>query len=87
MINKLDLSGEWLLCLDKECKGTDLVFDDTINLPNTTSTLKKANTILREKQAFLQTHINLRALHGSEKTLTSLLCNVKILNFILKEQE
>lgn len=25
MINKLDLSGEWLLCLDKECKGTDLV--------------------------------------------------------------
>lgn len=87
MINKLDLSGEWLLCLDKECKGTDLVFDDTINLPNTTSNAKKANTILREKQAFLQTHINLRALHGSEKTLTSLLCNVKILNFILKEQE
>ena len=75
MVNKLDLSGEWLLCLDKECKGTDLVFDDTINLPNTTS------------NAFLQTHINLRALHGSEKTLTSLLCNVKILNFILKEQE
>lgn len=87
MINKLDLSGEWLLCLDKEYKGTDLVFDDTINLPNTTSNAKKANTILREKQAFLQTHINLRALHGSEKTLTSLLCNVKILNFILKEQE
>lgn len=87
MINKLDLSGEWLLCLDKECKGTDLVFNDTINLPNTTSNAKKANTILREKQAFLQTHINLRALHGSEKTLTSLLCNVKILNFILKEQE
>lgn len=87
MINKLDLSGEWSLCLDKECKGTDLVFDDTINLPNTTSNAKKANTILREKQAFLQTHINLRALHGSEKTLTSLLCNVKILNFILKEQE
>lgn len=87
MVNKLDLSGEWLLCLDKECKGTDLVFDDTINLPNTTSNAKKANTILREKQAFLQTHINLRALHGSEKTLTSLLCNVKILNFILKEQE
>lgn len=87
MINKLDLSGEWLLCLDKECKGTDLVFDDTINLPNTTSNAKKANTILREKQAFLQTHINLKALHGSEKTLTSLLCNVKILNFILKEQE
>lgn len=87
MINKLDISGEWLLCLDKECKGTDLVFDDTINLPNTTSNAKKANTILREKQAFLQTHINLRALHGSEKTLTSLLCNVKILNFILKEQE
>lgn len=87
MINKLDLSGEWLLCLDKECKGTDLVFDDTINLPNTTSNAKKANTILREKLAFLQTHINLRALHGSEKTLTSLLCNVKILNFILKEQE
>lgn len=67
MINKLDLNGEWLLCLDKECKGTDLVFDDTINLPNTTSNAKKANTILREKQAFLQTHINLRALHGSEK--------------------
>lgn len=87
MVNKLDLSGEWLLCLDKECKCTDLVFDDTINLPNTTSNAKKANTILREKQAFLQTHINLRALHGSEKTLTSLLCNVKILNFILKEQE
>lgn len=87
MINKLDLSGKWLLCLDKECKGTDLVFDDTINLPNTTSNAKKANTILREKQAFLQTHINLRALHGSERTLTSLLCNVKILNFILKEQE
>lgn len=87
MVNKLDLSGEWLLCLDKECKGTDLVFDDTINLPNTTSNAKKANTILREKQAFLQTHINLKALHGSEKTLTSLLCNVKILNFILKEQE
>lgn len=87
MINKLDLNGEWLLCLDKECKGTDLVFDDTINLPNTTSNAKKANTILREKLAFLQTHINLRALHGSEKTLTSLLCNVKILNFILKEQE
>ena len=84
MINKLDLNGEWLLCLDKECKGTDLVFDDTINL---LPTLKKANTILREKQAFLQTHINLRALHGSEKTLTSLLCNVKILKFILKEQE
>ena len=41
MINKLDLSGEWLLCLDKECKGTDLVFDDTINLPNTTSNAKK----------------------------------------------
>ena len=80
MINKLDLSGEWLLCLDKECKGTDLVFDDTINLPNTTSNAKKGeyNT---------KTHINLRALHGSEKTLTSLLCNVKILNFILKEQE
>ena len=87
MINKLDLSGEWLLCLDKECKGTDLVFDNTINLQTPLPTLKKANTILREKQAFLQTHINLRALHGSEKTLTSLLCNVKILNFILKEQE
>ena len=41
MVNKLDLSGEWLLCLDKECKGTDLVFDDTINLPNTTSNAKK----------------------------------------------
>ena len=42
MVNKLDLSGEWLLCLDKECKGTDLVFDDTINLPNTTSNARKS---------------------------------------------
>ena len=70
MINKLDLSGEWLLCLDKECKGTDLVFDDTINLPNTTSNAKKGEYNTKR-----------------EKTLTSLLCNVKILNFILKEQE
>ena len=87
MINKLDLSGKWLLCLDKECKGTDLVFDDTINLPNTTSNAKKGEYNTERETAFLQTHINLRALHGSEKTLTSLLCNVKILNFILKEQE
>ena len=86
MINKLDLSGKWLLCLDKECKGTDLVFDDTINLPNTTSNAKKGEYNTERETGFL-TDTYLRALHGSEKTLTSLLCNVKILNFILKEQE
>lgn len=53
MINKLDLSGEWLLCLDKECKGTDLVFDDTINLPNTTSNAKKGEYNTERETGFL----------------------------------
>ena len=53
MINKLDLSGEWLLCLDKECKGTDLVFDDTINLPNTTSNAKKGEYNTKRETGFL----------------------------------
>lgn len=53
MINKLDLSGEWLLCLDKDCKGTDLVFDDTINLPNTTSNAKKGEYNAERETGFL----------------------------------
>ena len=53
MVNKLDLSGEWLLCLDKECKGTDLVFDDTINLPNTTSNAKKGEYNTKRETGFL----------------------------------
>ena len=53
MVNKLDLSGEWLLCLDKECKGTDLVFDDTINLPNTTSNAKKGEYNTERETGFL----------------------------------
>ena len=52
MVNKLDLSGEWLLCLDKECKGTDLVFDDTINLPNTTSNAKKGEYKERNRLSY-----------------------------------
>ena len=53
MINKLDLSGEWQLCLDKDCKGTDLVFNDTINLPNTTSNAKKGEYNEERETGFL----------------------------------
>lgn len=87
MINKLDLSGEWLLCLDKECKGTDLVFDDTINLPNTTSNAKKGEYNSERETGFLTDTYKFEGFAWFRKTLTSLLCNVKILNFILKEQE
>lgn len=53
MINKLDLSGEWKLCLDKDCKGEGLVFDDVINLPNTTSNAKKGEYNDERETGFL----------------------------------
>ena len=41
MIDYIDLSGEWLLALDKQCNGKDIKYFDTITLPNTTSNAKK----------------------------------------------
>ncbi len=37
MINHIDLSGEWNVCLDKERKGFPASFPDKITLPDTTS--------------------------------------------------
>lgn len=53
MIGKIDLSGEWKLCLDKECKGERLVFDDTINMPNTTSNARKGEYNSKREEGFL----------------------------------
>lgn len=53
MIGKIDLSGEWKLCLDKDCKGKNLVFDDTINMPNTTSNAQKSEYNSKREEGFL----------------------------------
>lgn len=53
MIGKIDLSGEWKLCLDKDCKGENLVFDDTINMPNTTSNARKGEYNSKREEGFL----------------------------------
>lgn len=53
MIGKIDLSGEWKLCLDKDCKGKNLVFDDTINMPNTTSNAQKGVYNSKREEGFL----------------------------------
>ena len=37
MTDRIDLSGEWRLALDKKCRGVLPQFDDTITLPDTTS--------------------------------------------------
>ena len=37
MINRIDLSGEWRVALDRERKGAGPVYTDTIVLPDTTS--------------------------------------------------
>ena len=41
MIWKIDLSGDWELSLDPECKGEDLRYYENIKLPNTTSNARK----------------------------------------------
>ncbi len=41
MLNKIDLSGAWRLALDYECKGENILYNENIDLPNTTSNAKK----------------------------------------------
>ncbi len=53
MIGRIDLSGEWKLCLDKECTGENLIFDDTINMPNTTSNARKGEYNNKREEGFL----------------------------------
>lgn len=53
MINRLDLRGEWKLCLDKDCKGAIPAFNDTIVLPNTTSNAKKGEYNSERETGFL----------------------------------
>ncbi|SFD15279.1 glycoside hydrolase family 2 TIM barrel-domain containing protein [Ruminococcus albus] len=41
MISKTDLQGTWELYLDYECTGENVVFNENIKLPNTTSNARK----------------------------------------------
>lgn len=53
MIRTTDLSGEWKLFLDKECNDVIPAFNDTIDLPNTTSNAKKGEYNDKREEGFL----------------------------------
>ncbi len=58
MIRKLDLSGRWNFCLDKEKRGLDYLyynehFQESINLPTTVSEAKKGSPSQEEHTYFL----------------------------------
>lgn len=53
MVNLIDLSGEWMLALDKECKGVIPMFGDSIVLPNSTSNAGKGEDNPARETGFL----------------------------------
>ncbi|MBO5449031.1 MAG: beta-glucuronidase [Ruminococcus sp.] len=53
MVSIMDLSGEWKLALDKECRGENLVYSDSIVLPNTTSNARKGEFNSAREEGFL----------------------------------
>ena len=81
MTNRIDLSGEWKLHLDKECTGRLPMFDDTIILPNSTSNAGKGednpareegcltDTKLFEGDAWFSRKVNLTSSTGKTAKL------------------
>ena len=53
MTDRIDLSGEWRLALDKKCRGVLPQFDDTITLPDTTSHAGKGEDNPAREEGFL----------------------------------
>ncbi|MGN0634424.1 MAG: glycoside hydrolase family 2 TIM barrel-domain containing protein [Oscillospiraceae bacterium] len=53
MINTIDLSGEWLLAMDKDCTGKMPQFNDSIVLPDTTSHAGKGEDNPARETGFL----------------------------------